>query len=57
MKSYLIASLLFYVSGVISISSNNATMGCVWIALGCTFFAVALNRRKKEKSSKKDDDK
>jgi len=43
---YLIASLLFYVAGILMIVANNPVAGVGFIALGCTFFAIALNRRK-----------
>lgn len=49
MKSYalfLIASLLCYISGIMLISYNNTPLGCTGIGLGCSFFAIALRRRK-----------
>lgn len=46
---YLIASLAFYVAGVLRIADSNRTAGAAFIALGCTFFAIALNRRKRNK--------
>ena len=44
---YLTASLLFYTAGILMIASSNRPSGVAFIALGSTFFALALNRRKK----------
>lgn len=44
---YLIASLLFYTAGIFMIIGSNRAAGVAFIGLGCTFFALALNRRKK----------
>jgi len=44
---YLMSALLFYVGGVIAISLSSGGIGCVCVALGCAFFAVALSRRRK----------
>jgi len=52
MSSYilcLIASLAFYPAGILMITSGNNNAGIALIALGCIFFAIALNRRKKQK--------
>ena len=46
---FLTASLLFYVAGIFAITSGSREIGVALSALGCTFFAIALNRRKKQK--------
>ena len=46
---FLAASLLFYVAGILFIVSGQQPAGVAFIGLGCTFFAIALNRRKKQK--------
>ena len=46
---YLTASLHFYTAGILMIVGNNSAAGVAFIALGCTFFAIALNRRKRNK--------
>lgn len=46
---YLIASLAFYIAGIFMITGGNRTAGAAFIALGCTFFAIAISRRKRNK--------
>ena len=52
MSSYILfltASLLFYIAGIFAITSDSREIGIALSALGCTFFAIALNRRKRNK--------
>lgn len=44
--SSLIASLCFYVSGILSIKSGNPGFGFTFICLGCVFFLLAKKQRK-----------
>ena len=56
MKSYalfLITSFLYYISGILLISSNQTTWGSIFIALGCAYFAITLDKRKKQKDEDK----
>lgn len=48
---YLITSLIFYAAGILMIVSSNRPAGAAFIAIGCTFFAIALSRRKKRGTS------
>ena len=43
---FLISALLFYIAGILMIISSNRAAGVAFISPGCTFFAIALNRRK-----------
>ena len=46
---FLTASLLFYIAGIFAITSGHSEIGVAFISLGCTFFAIAPKRRKKQK--------
>ena len=46
---FLTAALLFYVAGIFAITSGSREIGIAFIALGCTFFVIALKCRKKQK--------
>ena len=52
MNSYLfclVASLVFYIAGILMIVNGSRSTGTVFIALGSTYFAIALSRRKRNK--------
>ncbi len=44
----LIVSLLFFISGVMSIADGSAARGCAFVALAAVWFVLALSRRKTE---------
>ena len=46
---FLTAALLFYIAGLLMIVGSNRPAGVAFIGLGCAYFAIALNRRKKQK--------
>ena len=45
-SSSLIASLCFYISGILAIKSGSAPLGIAFVALGCFFFLLARKKRK-----------
>lgn len=44
--SALLASLCFYVSGALAVTSGNGGIGFTFICLGCVFFLLAKKKRK-----------
>ena len=44
--SSLLASLCFYISGILALKSGNGGIGFTFVCLGCVFFLLAKKQRK-----------